>query len=344
VHRKLSAPVVSIGAAPSGHGYWLALANGRLYNYGDAPFLGSLAHRAPKKPAKVVQIIPTIAVAGAGKSKIPPHVFGYDVSNYQCTKRGSTSAKSDLPTSSPYTIIEVSGWLDSANNSCLTALAAWANSAQGKNGAAYQLYLFTNSPGTGAAATAVYANGPRGVCDLQVGNAKSVCIAYNYGYNGAKDSYAYASSKGVKSSVWWVDVEGTTLSKSMFSDLSHGMYWGNNTALNAQTVQGAIDALRQQGVTVGLYSTSFQWPLITGGLVPLGPVVPLWIAGAPLTNPPYNANYSPPSILASWCAGTATYKGPTGKNILFAGGVPWLLQETPGVAASPYGLDPNYSC
>lgn len=344
VHLRLSAPVVSIGASPSGHGYWLALANGRVYNYGDAPFEGSLAHRAPKKPIRVVAIIPTVAVVSAAKSSIPHHLFGYDVSNYQCAKQGSASIKSTLPGSSSLTIIEVAGLLDSANNSCLSSLAAWANRVRGGSGTPYELYLFTNAPGTNAGAGSIYANGPRGVCNGQNGNAKSVCIAYNYGYNGAKDAYAYATGLGVRSSIWWLDVEGTSLSKTMFSDLSKGIYWGANPALNAQTVQGALDALHQEGLTVGLYSTSVQWPVITGGLVPVGAVVPLWIAGVPLTNPPYNANYSSPSILTTWCAGTAKYRAPSPANDLFAGGVPWLLQETPGTAASPYGLDPNYSC
>ena len=107
--------------------------------------------------------------------------------------------------------------------------------------------------------------------------------------------------------VWWLDVEGGTLSKTMFSDFTSGIYWGNNPALNAQTVQGAIDALHQEGLTVGIYSTSVQYPVITGGLVPVGAQVPIWVAGVPLTNPPYNANYSKPSILSTWCAGTAKY-------------------------------------
>jgi hypothetical protein len=256
VRLKLSARVVSIAASPTGGGYWLALANGRIYNFGDAPFDGSLAHRAPKKPITVVQLIPTVAVTAASKTAIPHHLFGYDVSNYQCSKRGSSQVKSDLPTSSPLSIIEVAGLLDSANNSCLAALAAWANGAQGRGGAPYELYLFMNSPGTNSAATSIYSNGPRGSCGSLSGASKQICIAYNYGYNGAKDAYAYATRQGVRSSIWWLDVEGATLSKTMFSNLSQGIYWGGNPGLNAQTVQGALDALHQEGLTVGIYSTS----------------------------------------------------------------------------------------
>jgi hypothetical protein len=344
VHVKLSAKVVSIAASPTGHGYWLATANGRVYNFGDAPFDGSLAHRAPVRPTTVVALIPTVAISSASKTALPHHVFGYDVSNYQCAKKGSSAIMSGLPTSSPLTIIEVAGLLDSANNSCLGALANWATSVAGKGGAPYELYLFMNSPGTNAAATSIYANGPRGACASESGNAQQVCIAYNYGYNGAKDAYAYATGQGVRSTTWWLDVEGGTLSKTAFSNFSSGIYWGSTPALNAQTVQGAIDALHQEGITVGIYSTSVQYPIITGGLVPSASSIPLWVAGVTLTNPPYNANYSSPSALAAWCAGTAKYKAPSPANDLFAGGTPWLLQETPGSAASPYGLDPDYTC
>jgi hypothetical protein len=344
VHRKLSAPAVSIGVSPTGHGYWIALANGRIYNFGDAPFDGSLAHHPPPKPATVVAILPSVAVISTTQTAIPHHVFGYDVSNYQCAKTGATTIQKNLPTSSAFTVIEVAGLLDSANDSCLAALASWASTLSGRSGTPYELYLFMNSPGTNAAAASIYADGPKGACANESGASQQICIAYNYGYNGAKDAYAYASGQSVRSSVWWLDVEGGTLSKTTFSNFESGIYWGSTPSLNADTIQGAIDALRQEGVTVGIYSTSVQFPIIAGAYVPSGGQIPLWVAGVPLTNPPYSANYSSPSVLASWCAGTGKYKAPSPANDLFAGGIPWLLQETPGAASSPYGLDPDYSC
>ena len=49
------------------------------------------------------------------------------------------------------------------------------------------------------------------------------------------------------------------------------------------------------------------------------------------------------ATLAAWCAGTVGYSSETPTD-LFAGGVPWLLQETPGSEPSPYGIDPDYVC
>lgn len=68
------------------------------------------------------------------------------------------------------------------------------------------------------------------------------------------------------------------------------------------------------------------------------------MAGVPWTSPPFRQHGLPgPAALARWCAGTASYTSPRTPE-LFAGGVPMLLQETPGTQPSPYGLDPDYTC
>ncbi len=201
-----------------------------------------------------------------------------------------------------------------------------------------------NSPGTDKTAAATYATGPKGSCGSLAGSAQQSCIAYNYGVNGAKSALSYARKANVSSSVWWVDIENSTLSSNNFSNEQHDAFWSASPALNALTVQGAIDALRQAGILVGIYSTSIQYPKIVGNFVPSGGQVLLWVAGAPWTNPPYTEKGLPPlSKLAPWCAGTATYPGSKTTD-LFAGGIPWILQETPGTEASPYGIDPNYTC
>lgn len=345
VHRHLSAPVVSITSSPDGHGYLLATANGRVYNFGDAGFDGSLAHRPPTPPTRVVALIPTISVPSASVVPLPGGINGVDIANYQCAKPGSTSVQANLPASA-LTIIEAAGWLDSANNSCLAAESAWANRVEGRSGAVYELYLFINAPGTEQSATALYSSGPKGTCGTESAATKQLCIAYNYGYNGARSSYDYASHSGVNSRVWWLDVENTSLSATEFSNFSANKFWSYSTTLNAATLQGAIDALRGDGAVVGIYSSSVQYPQIVGNYVPLGQRVPIWIAGAPPTKPPYTeANLPAPSILSAWCAGTANYpSSPHTTNDLFADGVPWILQETPGTLQSPDGIDPDYTC
>jgi hypothetical protein len=41
--KKLNAPMAAIAANPDGVGYWTAAADGGVFAFGDAPFLGSMA-------------------------------------------------------------------------------------------------------------------------------------------------------------------------------------------------------------------------------------------------------------------------------------------------------------
>jgi hypothetical protein len=246
--------------------------------------------------------------------------------------------------SSPFTVIEAAGWLDSSTNSCLAAEATWATAAAGIGGAHYNLYLFLNSPDQSSGASALDGSGPAGTCATIVASARAACLAYNYGYQGATHVFANASGVGVTSQMWWLDVEGSHLSPNQWSNYSAGEFWSSSTSLNDDTIQGALDALRAQGATVGIYSSSVQYATIAGGFVPSGAQVPLWVAGAPWTNPPYTESGLPaPGVLASWCAGTSGYSSQYPTDV-FAGGVPWILQETPGSEPSPYNIDPDYAC
>ncbi|MGH9295668.1 MAG: hypothetical protein ACRD0B_10085, partial [Acidimicrobiales bacterium] len=82
--------------------------------------------------------------------------------------------------------------------------------------------------------------------------------------------------------------------------------------------------------------TAVQWKGITGGYVPHGGkgTLPLWIAGAYWTSPPYPAKYGypAPSANAPYCGGSHS----------FAGGAPVILQETPG--PNNYAYDPDLAC
>jgi hypothetical protein len=359
VHHRLSRPLTSIAPSADGAGYFLTDATGSVFNYGDAAFEGSLAGSAPRRPNAVVAldlvVLPTPVVltsapapAGPPTSAIPPlpqNGFGYDVSNFQCAEPGATAASASLPATSSFSVIEVAGWLDNSENSCLAAEAAWATAAAAGSGAApYSLYLFVNAPDQSAAAASLDQNGPAGQCAALAPSAQPACLAYNYGYEGAVAAHSNAASAGVSAALWWLDVEGTNLAPSEWSNFSAGQYWSSSTTLNDDTIQGALDGLRASGATVGIYSSSVQFPTIAGPFVPSGAAVPLWVAGTPWTNPPYaEEGLDPTSVLAGWCAGTSGYSS-TYPTDLFAGGVPWLLQETPGSEVSPYGIDPDYAC
>jgi hypothetical protein len=359
VHHRLPRPLTSIAPGVDGSGYFLTDASGSVFTYGDALFEGSLAGSAPRRPTEVVTLdlvtLPTPVILTSAPAPAPtpapaslllPHgAFGYDVSNFQCAQPGSDSASPSLPSTSSFSVIEVAGWLDSSDNSCLAAEAAWATTAAAGSGAMpYSLYLFVNSPDQSPGATALDQDGPAGQCATLAPIAQPTCLAYNYGYEGAAAAMSYASGVGVSAPLWWLDVEGTNLSSSEWSNFSAGEYWSSSIALNDETIQGSLDALRASGVTVGIYSSSVQFPTIAGSFVPSGAQVPLWVAGAPWTNPPFGeVGLDPSSVLGGWCAGTSGYSSmyPTDS---FAGGVPWLLQETPGSEVSPYGIDPDYAC
>ena len=344
VHIRHAGRFTGIAATIDGGGYWLTTATGRVFNYGDAKFWGSLAHAPPKAPTTVVALVRTV-VASTSSIRFPHGRFGYDVSNFQCRTRASRDAQRRLPPSNGVAVIEAAGWLSGAHNPCLADQAAWAARTAVAGSAPVSLYLFLNSPDTSRLAVAFERAGPAGTCaTIASPGALLACRAYNYGYNGARSALAYATSAKVAATLWWLDVENDLLAPGPNASFSSGRYWSYSPALNAQTIEGALDALRQAHRSVGIYSTSVQYDRITGSFVPSGPALPLWVAGVPWTSPPFSLVGLPaPGALGRWCAGTASYTSPRQAE-LFAGGVPVLLQETPGNEPSPYRLDPDYTC
>ena len=85
-------------------------------------------------------------------------------------------------------------------------------------------------------------------------NCKSTnedCLAYNYGYNAGLYAINYADSLGLKSNVWWLDVETDNT-------------WSTHPSQNRNSLRGEYDALINSGVQqVGVYSTTDQWDSIT---------------------------------------------------------------------------------
>jgi fibronectin type III domain protein len=167
------------------------------------------------------------------------------------------------PTS--FAIIGVNGGRPFYQNPCLIKEFAWAQRA----GVAPSFFMNLSSPVGSIAFKA--ASGPRGNC----AQSDDVCLSYNFGSNAARLAYADAQSQETTATMWWLDVE---MENS----------WSDNLAANSQVIQGAIDYLRSQGRTVGIYSTPKQWGQIAGGF---SPGLPVWTAGAPdsATAPDYCA-------------------------------------------------------
>jgi hypothetical protein len=177
-------------------------------------------------------------------------------------------------------------------NPCLASEARWA----GRN---LQLYANVNSP---PAADATDAAGPAGRCPPNGLH----CLAYNFGYNGAAAALVVAASQGAQSSAWWLDVE-TGGSCAPGIPTGNAGYWSCAPSLNSATIQGAIDLLRSHHLTVGVYTTAYQWQIVTGGYVPNGGTVPMWIAGIPADSGRVGCRIGPiagnrPSMLQYWPA------------------------------------------
>jgi len=150
-------------------------------------------------------------------------------------------------TSQPGTfgIVGVTGGRAFYQNPCLVSEYHWAQSAQ----VAPSLIMNLNAP---VGTTAFKAQtGPRGTC----APTDAVCLSYNYGYNAAQSAFADAQSQGTPSSTWWLNVE---------TDNS----WADESAQNTQVIQGAIDFLRSQSITTGIYSAARDWQKIAGGFRP----------------------------------------------------------------------------
>jgi hypothetical protein len=224
----------------------------------------------------------------------PAGAYGYDASWPQC----GTSIPALSEGGVPYTFanLGVNHTIAFTKNQCL---ADEYQLAIGRS-QAVAFYIDVNSP-SGASADAG-ATGPNGICAA----TDTLCQSYNYGYNGAADSYetarAAVGDAVAASAVWWLDVEVGTKP------------WSKDTAANAQVLQGAIDYFHDNGVVVGAYSILWMWNQIAGPS--FRPGIPAWIT----------PTRSPAGVPAQ-CAATS-----------FTGG-PIVIVQQPGVT-----LDRDYAC
>jgi hypothetical protein len=338
--RTLAGSVVGMIPAENRLGYWVATSAGAIVSGGDAK-----ARSGPAGGA-LTAVVGIAAARQVDPLPLPQGAVGYDINWPQCRSPGSSQAGTlpgppgDASGTTAYSIavVGVDGWAADDYNSCLAAEVAWAQRAvyptpsSGSGAPPYDLYLFLNSPSPDAT---IDQRGPGGTCSKLSGAARKSCLAYNYGYNSAVDAVNYAASQGAHSELWWLDIENDTCAPGEWNDEPNGRWWSCDRALNAETIQGALDSLRSLGITPGIYCTAVQWTGITHSYIPTGGSPLIWIAGAAWTSPPYPKKSGDPGL-------GATTPFCTESQYWFAGGTPVMLQETPG--PNGYRYDPDVAC
>lgn len=302
---KLSAPIVGMASAPTGQGYWLLGRDGGILSFGTATYRGSGHGTLPYGQEVVSMAVAQgkgtgVQSAGAfgttspsklrgqggapqvptlfGPKTYPAGARGYDISWPQC---GAA-----LPPHAQVAVVGVNGGWAFTGNPCFDSEARWA----GNN---LTTYINLNSP-RGPAGD--WARGPAGRC----APGALACESYNYGYNTAEFSVRSAARLRAHSSTWWLDVETAS-------------YWSSDQAANARVVAGAVAALRANRLKPAVYSTGYQWDIITGGY---RPGTTAWYPTGIFTHSP-----------SRWCKPTS-----------FAGGPVSLVQSMNG------RFDGDYSC
>lgn len=193
-------------------------------------------------PLAVVLVVALNAVASAGFDPYRSGTSGYDFSYPQCGSRAPSASFGVAGVNAGYPFTYY--------NSCLAA--EFAAAAKTGNAAVYVNtgYDPTYTAIDGRHTTQDCANQSVNVIGSQAQQA-----AWAVGCSEAERDTAYASAQSVASpTAWWLDVEtGNSWSSS---DLT----------LNQYTIQGLVATLRQTtAAPIGIYSTSYQWGVITGG-------------------------------------------------------------------------------
>jgi len=217
-----------------------------------------------------VILLATTGPALAG-TPLAPTATGFDISFPQCTET--------LPPSPGFGVVGVNGGSTFSANQCLDRELVWAEGAA--NGAP-AFYANTENPGP-----ANDSNWPTNQqTPRQCSGANSVACSYDYGWNAARLAFANAvsaerldgASSPTASAIaapWWLDVE----TGNKWETLEYGRSVATG-AYDEASIEGMIASFENIGIaSVGVYSTSQQWKVITVQTESTFPPVPVWIPG-----------------------------------------------------------------
>jgi hypothetical protein len=253
--------------------------------------------------AATVLVLASFVVVAAPASATPPTISpetGYDISFPQCGEA--------FPTGQSFAIVGVNDGAPNSLNPCFGTSPSYPSTSDSELHWAVEtssgpppnasLYMNTADPGDvydGALVTDWPTSGPApygyGDCTTTTvttnsgpatAGADSPACAWTYGADAANADLSWlgsaASSVGVSGAAssypWWLDVE----TGNLWQQGSAGQ------AMNVAVLQGMDAALAAAGATsIGVYSTSYQWGIITGGTSSGTPALgglANWIPGA----------------------------------------------------------------
>ena len=243
---------------------------------------------------------PALAVAAVGSPYVSSNL-GFDV----------TFSTRYFPAESfGFAIVGVTGGKAFVDNKRLSAGYAWTQFA---SHTAATVYMNLNAPY--GSTVEGHVGSPKACSGTKTGAEPTACQGYNYGYQAADHSYRYAQERGVQSALWWLDIEEANS-------------WSKDTAVNAATIQGAIDYLNTKSIRVGIYSMPRMWRTIAGsGFIPAQKIagqdvlIPVWL--------PVGVKSQVGAI--NTCV--------TGKSFI-AGSPIWIVQYE----ASSTAIDQNIAC
>lgn len=260
---------------------------------------------------------PTPTASPSPTPTAEPLKIGNDISYPQCGKT--------FPAGQGFGIVGVNGGIATTTNPCLSTQLIWASQSRGTpNQPKIQLYVNTGNPGGLNTASWPKNNtdpmgdtapNPHGTCD----NSDSLACAWQYGWNRAVDDVQnkfipaalIAGVSAVPSDYpWWLDVETV----NSWKDGSDFAYQSNRAVLEAM-----VTYFQAKGLTVGIYSTSYQWGVIVQSV-------------------PSGSNLNG---LKSWLPGATDLSGAQSKcssSALTSGGTVTLTQYTTDT------FDYDYSC
>ncbi len=247
-----------------------------------------------------VMVAGLIAPAATAAGVYPSSTLGYDVS-YATRVYPATIFN--------FAIVSVTRGKALVDNKRFVSEFAWARFGAA---AAPTIYMNLNAPY--GSTVAGHIGSPK-ACAAATNSEPTACEGYNYGYNAAKHSYAYAKANNAVSAIWWLDIETANS-------------WSEDPAVNDATLQGAIDYLNAQGIRVGVYSMAFMWREIMGvGFVPKQA-----LGGSMVTTPVW----MPVGIMSQVAATNSCLT----RTSFIPGNPIWLVQYE----ASSTAIDQNLAC